>query len=85
MNWLTAKIKEKLILLSIGAGVTLATTFSTLFYGQFMLKADYDKDEITRLKLLTVFEQSFLRVEDKLENLDKKIDRVERKLERMEK
>lgn len=85
MNWLTAKIKEKLILLGIGTAVTLATTFSTLFYGQFMLKADYDKDEITRLKLLTVFEQSFLRVEDKLEHLDKKIDRVESKVERINK
>lgn len=49
MNWLTSKIKEKLILLAIGAAVTFATTFTTLFYGQFMLKADYDRDEVTRV------------------------------------
>ena len=79
----TAKVKERLVLLLFGSVFTLVTVTFTLFFDQYLLRADYNADEFTRVKLFTESSESLKRIELKIDTIDARFERIDKRVNKI--
>ena len=79
--WLN--VREKVVLLALGGVASVIAVLLGSFYGQFVLKADYNEDKIQNAVVVTTFQQGFKRVEEKLDHTNEELKRINKRLEKL--
>ena len=79
----TAKVKERLVLLLFGSVFTLITVTFTLFFDQYLLRAEYNEDEFLRIKLFTESRESLVRIEEKINTIDARVERIDKRVNKI--